>query len=73
MAVMRASGTVSYRVVAKRADIKGERLAMFTLPKINHPDPDKLPKPEPPRPAPEAPTRDATRSCGPESSTMPRS
>ena len=44
-----ASGTFSYRVVARRKDIKAERLAKFDLPKINHPDPDKLPKPEPPR------------------------
>jgi hypothetical protein len=38
------SGAFSYRVVAKRADIKGERLAKFNLPKINFPDPAKLPK-----------------------------
>jgi len=40
-----ASAAFGWRVVAKRADIKGERLAKFDLPKINHPDPDKLPKP----------------------------
>jgi hypothetical protein len=38
-------GSFSWRVVAKRKDIKGERLAKFDLPKINHPDPAKLPKP----------------------------
>jgi len=41
-------------VVAKRKDIKGEWSAKFALPKINQPDPDKLPilssgHPEPPR------------------------
>jgi hypothetical protein len=44
-----ASGTVGWRVVARRADIKGERLAKFDLPKINHPDPDGLPNPVPPK------------------------
>ena len=44
-----SSGTFSYRVVAKRKDIAGERLAKFTLPKIKTPDPDKLLKPEPPK------------------------
>ncbi|MHB8645969.1 MAG: hypothetical protein ACYDAR_09310 [Thermomicrobiales bacterium] len=39
----------SWRVVAKRKDIKGERLPKVTLPKINTPDPNKLPKPEPPK------------------------
>jgi len=43
------SGAFAYRVVAKRADITGERRAKFDLPKINHPDPDKLPNPEPPK------------------------
>jgi len=38
-----ASGTFSWRVMAKRKDIEGKRLAKFDLPKINHPDPDKLP------------------------------
>jgi len=37
--------------VAKRSDIKGERLAKFDLPKINIPDESKLPKPEPPKKA----------------------
>ncbi len=41
-----ASGLFSYRVVAKRKDITGERLAKWEMPKINHPDPDKLAKPE---------------------------
>jgi hypothetical protein len=45
-----ASAVFGWRAVAKRADIKGERLAKFDLPKINHPDPDKLPNPEPPAP-----------------------
>src|SRR4051794_32904808 len=40
-----SSGTFSYRIVAKRADIKGERLARFEMPKINHPDPNTLPRP----------------------------
>jgi len=40
----------AWRVVAKRKDIKAERLARVDLPKINHPDPAKLPKPEPPAP-----------------------
>src|SRR5207237_10678201 len=44
-----ASGSFSWRVVAKRADITGERLAKFEVLKINHPDPDKLPKPISPR------------------------
>lgn len=44
-----SGGTFSCRVVAKRADITGERLARFEMPKINRPDPDKLPKPEPPK------------------------
>lgn len=42
-----ASGAFAYRVVAKRKDIKAPRLAKFALPKINHPDPDKLLKPAP--------------------------
>jgi hypothetical protein len=41
------SGSFSYRVVAKRADSKGERLAKFDLPKINTPDESKLPKAAP--------------------------
>ena len=36
------TGTFSWRVVAKRKDIVGERLAKWEMPKINHPDPDKL-------------------------------
>lgn len=43
-------GTFSWRVVARRKDITGERLAKFALPKINYPDPEKLPKPSAPRP-----------------------
>src|SRR5205823_1280891 len=46
-----SGGAFSYRVVARRADIKGERLAKFDLPKINIPDESKLPKPEPPKKA----------------------
>ncbi|MHB8647672.1 MAG: hypothetical protein ACYDAR_17975 [Thermomicrobiales bacterium] len=45
----KGSTLISWRVVGKRADIKGERLPRVTLPKINHPDPDKLPKPQPPK------------------------
>ncbi|MHB8645480.1 MAG: hypothetical protein ACYDAR_06805 [Thermomicrobiales bacterium] len=37
--------TFSWRVVGKRKDIAGTRLPKVELPKINHPDPDKLPKP----------------------------
>jgi hypothetical protein len=44
-----ASGTFSYRVVAKRADIKGERLARFEMPKIHIPDESKLITPAPPK------------------------
>ncbi len=33
---------ISYRVVARRADIAGTRLAKFTLPQIKHPDEAKL-------------------------------
>jgi hypothetical protein len=46
------SGAFSYRVVARRADIKGERLAKFDLPKIHIPDESKLPKPAPLKPPP---------------------
>jgi hypothetical protein len=42
------SGTFSWRVVAKRKDITVERLAKFNLPKINHPDPNKLARPSAP-------------------------
>jgi hypothetical protein len=37
-----------YRIVAKRVDITGERLAKFSMPKIKIPDESKFPKPEPP-------------------------
>jgi len=40
-----SSLTFSWRVVAKRKDIVGKRLAKVDLPKINTPDPNKLPKP----------------------------
>jgi hypothetical protein len=42
------AGTFSWRVVARRKDIAGERLAKFDPPKINTPDPDKLPTPPAP-------------------------
>ncbi|MHB8647310.1 MAG: hypothetical protein ACYDAR_16100 [Thermomicrobiales bacterium] len=45
VAVSALAGTFSWRVVGKRKDIAGTRLPRVTLPKINHPDPDKLPKP----------------------------
>ena len=47
-----SSQTFSYRVVAKRADIKGERLAKFEMPKIKIPDESKLQRPEPPKAGP---------------------
>jgi len=48
------SGGFSYRVVAKCADINGEWLATFDLPKIKIPKPEEMPilpsgHPEPPR------------------------
>jgi hypothetical protein len=54
-----SGGAFSYRVVAKRADIKGERLAKFNLMKINIPDESKLQRPEPPKgvPSPLPPTK----------------
>jgi len=48
----KGSLTFSWRGMAKRKDITGERLAKFDLPKINHPDPSNLPKPRPPTPPP---------------------
>jgi hypothetical protein len=42
-----SSGAFSYRVVARRADITGERLAKFDLPKIHIPDESKLIRPDP--------------------------
>jgi hypothetical protein len=47
-----AAGTFSYRVVARRADIKGERLAKFDPPKIHIPDESKLQSPALPKAAP---------------------
>jgi len=49
-----ASAAFGWRVVTKRKDITGDRLAKFAVPKINHPDPDILPtlpsgRPEPPK------------------------
>lgn len=38
------TGTFSWRVVAKRKDIAGQRLARFNVPKIRTPDPAQLPK-----------------------------
>ncbi|MHB8645972.1 MAG: hypothetical protein ACYDAR_09325 [Thermomicrobiales bacterium] len=40
---------LTWRVMAKRKDIASNRLEKFEVPKIKIVDPDKLPKPEPPR------------------------
>jgi len=50
-----SGGTFSWRVVAKRNDIKGERLAKFTPPKIKVPTIDDLPKPPKPPVPPKNP------------------
>jgi hypothetical protein len=55
-----SSLTFSWRAVAKRKDIKGERLAKFAPPKIKTPDPAKLPKPANELPAPKLPLPPAT-------------
>jgi len=49
-AIVGGGETFSYRIVAKRKDIKGERLAKFDLMKINIPDESNLIKPVPPNP-----------------------
>ncbi len=41
----KGSSAFAWRAVAKRKDNPGKRLERFALPKINAPDPDKLPKP----------------------------
>ncbi len=40
-----ASGTFSWRVMARRADVTGARLGKFTMPNLPLPDEAKLPKP----------------------------